>query len=93
MTFSGRPDTYEEILFTSMREGGIGRKKDGWTGERFSDIYSSERLNADGSSRSKRSRGKAPKADPSAAKVQTFSGARSPSRGGQYGRPRRKPCI
>jgi len=73
MTFSGRPDTYEEILFTSMREGGIGRKKDGWTGERFSDIYSSERLNADGSSRSKRSRGRKPKADPSAAKVQTFS--------------------
>ena len=73
MTFSGRPETYEEVLFTSMREGGIGRKKDGWTGERFSDIYSAERLNADGSSRSKRSRGRAPKSDPSAAKVQTFS--------------------
>ena len=73
MTFSGRPDTYEEVLLTSMREGCIGRKKDGWTGERFSDIYSAERLNSDGSSRSKRSRGRTPKADASAAKVQTFS--------------------
>ncbi|MDA8788044.1 OmpA family protein [Schleiferiaceae bacterium] len=73
MTFSGRPETYEEVLFTSMREGGIGRKKDGWTGERFSDIYSAERLNADGSSRSARRRGRKPKTDPSAAKVQTFS--------------------
>ncbi len=73
VAFSGRPNTFEEILFTSMREGGIGRKDDGWTGEKFSDIYLSERLNSDGSSRSKRSRGRGSKSNPKSARVQNFN--------------------
>ena len=73
ITFSGRPNTFEEVLFTSMREGGIGRKDDGWTGQKFSDIYSSERLNSDGSSRSKRSRGRSSKSNSTAARIQKFN--------------------
>ena len=73
IAFSGRPNTFEEILFTSMREGGIGRKDDGWTGQKFSDIYITERLNSDGSSRTKRSRGRAAKSNSAAARLQKFN--------------------
>jgi len=51
LAFDGRQGEYEELLFTSTREGGIGKKKDGWNNEQFSDIYSSKRLNSDGTLR------------------------------------------
>ena len=73
VAFSGRPNTFEEILFTSMREGGIGRKDDGWTGQKFSDIYITARLNSDGSSRAKRGRGRAAKSNSASARLQKFN--------------------
>jgi peptidoglycan-associated lipoprotein len=73
LAFDGRQGSYEELLFSSTREGGVGKRKDGWTGQQFSDIYTSKRLNADGSARGgKRAKGGS-KADPSAARDQKFS--------------------
>jgi tetratricopeptide (TPR) repeat protein len=43
LSFSGKPDTYEELLFTSFREGGLTKRQDGWTGEFFADLYTAQR--------------------------------------------------
>ena len=77
LAFDGRQGEYEELLFTSTREGGIGKKKDGWNNEQFSDIYSSKRLNSDGTARGgkKSPKGNSGKPDPTAAKVQKFAPA------------------
>ena len=74
LAFDGRQDTYEELLFSSTREGGIGKRQDGWTGQQFADIYTTKRLNADGSARGgKKPKGGASKVDPTAARAQKFS--------------------
>jgi len=75
LAFDGRQGSHEELLFTSTREGGIGKKKDGWTGQQFSDIYSTKRLNADGTARGgkKTTKGGSGKPDPTAARAQKFS--------------------
>lgn len=33
-------DNYNEIIFTSTRDGSTGKEKDRWTGQNFSDLYS-----------------------------------------------------
>lgn len=74
LTFAGRIGSFNELYFSSMRTGGMTKREDGWTGEKFSDIYSAERLGADGQPKSgKRSRKsrKTPKA--SMARLQVFS--------------------
>jgi peptidoglycan-associated lipoprotein len=35
----GVPGKENEIVFTSSREGGVGKKEDVWTGQQFSDLY------------------------------------------------------
>ena len=37
-----RPDDYTVLLISSMREESIGKREDGWTGQRYSDIYITE---------------------------------------------------
>lgn len=38
----GNPDRKTQIIFTSNREGSLGKGEDQWTGQAFSDIYISE---------------------------------------------------
>ncbi len=73
LAFDGRQGTHEELLFSSTREGGIGKRKDGWTGQQFADIYTTKRLNADGSARGGKKGKGAAKVDPTAARAQKFS--------------------
>ncbi len=39
VVYSGRPGSYEEIMFTSDRLGSTGKKREGWFGGNFSDIW------------------------------------------------------
>ena len=71
LSFSGKPDTYEELLFTSFREGGLTKRQDGWTGEFFADLYTAQRQAPAGAPKAKR--GAKTKPDPKAAKDQVFS--------------------
>ncbi|MCH7535160.1 MAG: OmpA family protein [Bacteroidetes bacterium] len=34
---------FKNVIFTSAREESMGKKKDGWTGQKFTDLYSSKR--------------------------------------------------
>lgn len=38
-SYSGKRADDDEIIFTSTREGSVGKKEDGWTGGSFMDIY------------------------------------------------------
>ena len=48
LSWSGRRDTYTEVIFSSMRKGGTANKKDGITGEPYSDLYKAPLLDANG---------------------------------------------
>ncbi|MFN3952421.1 MAG: OmpA family protein [Thermaurantimonas sp.] len=39
VVYSGRPGTYDEIMFTSDRLGSTGKKREGWFGGNFTDIF------------------------------------------------------
>ena len=74
LTFAGRIGSFDELFFSSMRSGGMTKREDGWTGEKFSDIYSAERLGDDGqpkSTKKSRKSRKTPKAN--TARLQDFS--------------------
>lgn len=39
VVYSGRPGSYDEIMFTSDRLGATGKKREGWFGGNFTDIF------------------------------------------------------
>ncbi len=58
--YSGRPGTYDEVYIISSREGAIGNKEDGWTGESFMDIWMAARERKAGKPGKGRSKGSEP---------------------------------
>ena len=69
--YGGKTGTYDELMFTSMREGGLSKRQDGWTGEFFSDLYTTTKQSPTNAPKPKK--GKPAAADPLAARDQVFS--------------------
>lgn len=42
VVYSGRPGTFDEIMFTSDRMGSTGKKREGWFGGNFTDIFTAK---------------------------------------------------
>jgi peptidoglycan-associated lipoprotein len=60
VTYSGRPGTFDEIIFISGREGVTGKDEDGWTNQGFFDLFTSS---AERKTAKKKVKGKASEAE------------------------------